>query len=162
MGLGMNYGLGKLARSTPFTYRQLAWAADCHLREETLSKALAALMNTGNMGVWDVETTREKLTDLPDRQFDPEGLFLVVHGPQQRIVGSACAWLADPAERQQGILHMVYVLPEHRGRRLGYVVCLAVLHRFRQRRIASVRLNTGAQRLGAPSHPVTPARATPG
>lgn len=45
MGLGMNYGLGKLARSTPFTYRQLAWVADWHLREETLSKALAALTN---------------------------------------------------------------------------------------------------------------------
>jgi hypothetical protein len=35
MGLGMNYGLGKLARSTPFSYRQIAWAADWHIREDT-------------------------------------------------------------------------------------------------------------------------------
>jgi len=45
MGLGMNYGLGKLARSTPFSYRQLAWAADWHIRDETLSKAQANLNN---------------------------------------------------------------------------------------------------------------------
>ena len=45
MGLGMNDGLGKLARSTPFSYRQLAWAADWHIREETLRKAQADLNN---------------------------------------------------------------------------------------------------------------------
>jgi TnpA family transposase len=45
MALGLNHGLGKLARSTPFSYRQLAWAADWHLRDETLSKAQAALDN---------------------------------------------------------------------------------------------------------------------
>jgi len=45
MGLGMNYGLGKLARSTPFSYRQLAWAADWHIQEETLRKAQADLNN---------------------------------------------------------------------------------------------------------------------
>lgn len=43
MALGMNYGLGQLARSTPFSYRQLAWAADWHVREETLRKALGDL-----------------------------------------------------------------------------------------------------------------------
>jgi len=111
--------------------------------------AWAALMNAGDMGFWDVETTRQKLTGLPFPQFDPAGLFLVVHGPQQQIVGSACAWLADPAETELGILHMVCVLPEHRGRRLSYAPCLAVLHRFRERGLRRVRLNTGAHRLGA-------------
>jgi TnpA family transposase len=43
MALGMNHGLGKLARSTPFSYRQLAWAADWHLRDDTLRQALAEL-----------------------------------------------------------------------------------------------------------------------
>ena len=38
MGLGMNHGLGRLARSTPFSYRQLAWAADWHIREDTLRR----------------------------------------------------------------------------------------------------------------------------
>jgi TnpA family transposase len=43
MALGMNHGLGRLARSTPFSYRQLAWAADWHIREETLRAALVEL-----------------------------------------------------------------------------------------------------------------------
>ena len=39
----MNYGLGRLARSTPFSYRQLAWVADWHIREETIRAALMEL-----------------------------------------------------------------------------------------------------------------------
>ncbi|MDQ6675435.1 MAG: Tn3 family transposase, partial [Chloroflexota bacterium] len=35
MAGGMNHGLGRLARSTPFSYRQLAWATDWHIREDT-------------------------------------------------------------------------------------------------------------------------------
>jgi Tn3 transposase DDE domain-containing protein len=43
MALGMNHGLGRLARSTPFSYRQLAWAADWHIREDTIRTALIEL-----------------------------------------------------------------------------------------------------------------------
>src|SRR5438128_8587877 len=43
MGLGMNHGLGRLARSTPFSYRQLAWATDWHIREDTIRAALIEL-----------------------------------------------------------------------------------------------------------------------
>jgi TnpA family transposase len=43
MALGMNHGLGRLARSTPFSYRQLAWAADWHIREDTIRAVLAEL-----------------------------------------------------------------------------------------------------------------------
>ncbi len=45
MGLGMNFGLGTMAASTPFSYRKLAWAADWHVREETLTKVQAVLDN---------------------------------------------------------------------------------------------------------------------
>ena len=45
MGLGLNHGLGKMASATPFSYRQLAWVADWHIREETLAKAQAELDN---------------------------------------------------------------------------------------------------------------------
>jgi len=45
MGLGLNHGLGKMASSTPFSYRQLAWVADWHIREETLANAQAELDN---------------------------------------------------------------------------------------------------------------------
>jgi mycothiol synthase len=121
----------------------------------------AALMNTGQMGEWSVERTREQLTGCPWPQFDPAGLYLVTHRPAQppaeppaqppaeQIAGSACAWLIDPAERVTGTLHMVCVLPEHRGAGLSLPVCLAVLHRFRERGFRRVRLSTHEWRLGA-------------
>ncbi|HEU5318294.1 MAG TPA: GNAT family N-acetyltransferase [Chloroflexota bacterium] len=112
----------------------------------------AALMNTGQMDRWDVARTREKLTGRPWPQFDPDGLFLITTrgaAGGEEIVGSACAWLLDPAETEVGTLHMVCVLPEHRGARLSYPLCLAVLHRFRERGFSAVRLNTGSWRLGA-------------
>lgn len=111
--------------------------------------AWSEVMNTGAMGEWDVERTRAELTGRPFPQFDPEGLFILIAEPSAKLVGSACAWLIDPAETETGVLHMVGVLPEHRGRRLSYVVCLAVLHRFRQRGFRRVRLNTHEWRLGA-------------
>jgi hypothetical protein len=40
MALGMNHDLGRLARSTPFRYAQLPWAADWHIREDTIRAAL--------------------------------------------------------------------------------------------------------------------------
>jgi mycothiol synthase len=111
--------------------------------------AWAELMNTGEMGTWDAARTREKLTGCPAPQFDPAGLYMVTYGPDERLVGSACAWLTDPAETQTGTLHMVCVSPEHRGRNLSYAPCLAVLHRFRARGFRRVRLNTHEWRLGA-------------
>lgn len=45
MGMGMNLGLEKMAESCPYTYRQLSWSIDWHLREETLLAALASLDN---------------------------------------------------------------------------------------------------------------------
>lgn len=109
--------------------------------------AWAAIMNTGQMDTWDAARTREKLTGCPWPQFDPAGLFLITHGPHEQPVGSACCWLRDPAE--PGILHMVCVLPEHRGSGLSLPLCLAVLHRFRDRGYQQVQLSTHDWRLGA-------------
>ncbi|MGH2355042.1 MAG: GNAT family N-acetyltransferase, partial [Chloroflexota bacterium] len=112
----------------------------------------AAIMNTMNEGQpsqWDAAKAGEKLTGCPYPQFDPHGLFFITHGTDAIPIGSACAWLPHPDEMEMGILHMVCVLPEHRGHRLGYPLCLAVLHRFRERGFRRVRLNTGEHRLGA-------------
>ena len=114
--------------------------------------AWAEIMNTGQMGDWDAQRTREELTGRPYPQFDAEGLFFITygtHGSDVKPVGSACAWLLEPGETETGVLHMVCVLPEHRGRRLSYPLCLAVLHRFRRRGFRRVLLNTGDWRLGA-------------
>ncbi len=45
MGMGMNLGLTKMEQSCPYTYRQLSWSADWHIREETLLASLACLDN---------------------------------------------------------------------------------------------------------------------
>lgn len=45
MGMGMNYGLSKMADSCPYSYRQLSWSVDWHIREETLLTSLATLDN---------------------------------------------------------------------------------------------------------------------
>jgi len=45
MGMGMNLGLTKMEQSCPYTYRQLAWSVDWHIREETRLSALACLDN---------------------------------------------------------------------------------------------------------------------
>jgi mycothiol synthase len=111
--------------------------------------AWAEIMNSGDMGTWGVARTRTELTGRPFPQFDPDGLFFVVDQAENRPIGSACAWLLEPAETETGVLHMVCVLPEHRGHRLGYVVCLAVLHRLRERGYRRVRLITHEWRLGA-------------
>jgi mycothiol synthase len=109
--------------------------------------AWAEIMNTGQMGEWDVTRTNAELTGRP--QFDPEGLFFVIAGQDELPIGSACAWRLSPEETETGYLHMVCVLPEHRGRRLSYVLCLAVLDRFRQRGYQRALLDTHDWRLGA-------------
>jgi Tn3 transposase DDE domain len=45
MGMGMNLGLSKMEQSCPYSYRQLSWSVDWHIREETLLASLACLDN---------------------------------------------------------------------------------------------------------------------
>jgi TnpA family transposase len=45
MGMGMNLGLTKMEQSCPYTYRQLSWSVDWHIREETLLSSQACLDN---------------------------------------------------------------------------------------------------------------------
>lgn len=45
MGMGMNFGLSKMEQSCPYSYRQLSWSGDWHIREETLLASLACLDN---------------------------------------------------------------------------------------------------------------------
>ncbi len=107
-------------------------------------RAWADIMNTG-VGEWDARTAREKLTGMP--QFEPDGLFFATFGG--RPVGSACAWRKDAGERRTGSLHMVCVLPEHRGKQVGYALTLAVLHWFRGRGYEEVTLSTDDFRIPA-------------
>ena len=96
-------------------------------------------------GQWRPEIVRDTLTSLP--QFDPDGLYFATwHGIP---VGTATAWRLRPDEQEIGYVHMVGVLPDHRGRRLGYVVTLAALQRFRERGLHAAMLDTDDFRLSA-------------
>ena len=103
-----------------------------------------AIMNTGG---WDftVDYCRENLTGKP--QFLADGLFFVTF--QGKPVGSACAWRKSPDDREIGWLHMVCVMPDHRGKKLGHIIALAVLHYFRDHGFKEVWLSTDDWRLPA-------------
>jgi len=64
------------------------------------------------------------------------------------IVATATVRL-DPAFPDSGYLHWVGVLPEHRGKRLGEWVSLAVLHEFTRLGLTDAVLNTDDFRLPA-------------
>ena len=107
-------------------------------------QAWADIMNTG-IGEWTAEKCRERLITQP--QFLPDGLFFVTF--QGKPVGSACAWRKSLDEWKVGILHMICVLPEHRSKRLGYVLNLAVLHYLRDHGFGEAWLSTDDFRIPA-------------
>lgn len=103
-----------------------------------------AVMSAGG---WDFteESCRENLTEKP--QFLPDGLFFVTF--QGTPVGSACAWRKSPEDWDIGWLHMVCVVPEHRGKQLGHIVTLAVLRYFLDQGFKEVWLSTDDWRIPA-------------
>lgn len=107
--------------------------------------AWGRIMDTGIGKDWTVEKVRKELIDRP--QFVADGLFFATHRGEP--VGSACAWRASAEETRTGIVHMVCVLPEHRGKRLGYALTLRVLHWFREHGFAEAVLSTDDWRLSA-------------
>jgi mycothiol synthase len=92
-------------------------------------EAWARVMRTGIGANYTAKRCRADLTQRP--QFRPDGLFFAVTDDGE-AVGSACAWRESEEEHITGYVHMVCVLPEHRGHRLGYWLSLAVLRRFRE------------------------------
>lgn len=107
--------------------------------------AWAGIMNTGLGSGWTAERCEEELTGLP--RFRPDGLFFVTR--QGEPVGSACAWPDAPDDYARAQVHMVCVKPEHRGRRLGRVLCVAVLRYMRDHGFQSAYLTTDDFRLAA-------------
>lgn len=97
---------------------------------------------------WTVEQVRERLLERP--QFEAPGLFFATdEADGGRPVASACAWRSAPEERALGTVHMVCAIPAHRGRGLGRLVTLAVLHYLRGRGFRSADLTTDDFRLAA-------------
>jgi mycothiol synthase len=98
---------------------------------------------------WTVEKVRQRLVSRP--QFEAAGLFFATCDAEgERPVASACAWRDEAEEMGEiGTVHMVCAIPSHRGRGLGRLVTLAVLHHLRRRGFASADLTTDDFRLAA-------------
>lgn len=106
--------------------------------------AWARIMTTG-IGEWTADMCHEELTAKP--QFIPEGLFFAVKDGE--TIGSACAWRTSADETRHGYIHMVCVLPEHRGLQLGYLLTLAVLRYLRDHGFQDACLDTDDWRVPA-------------
>ena len=65
------------------------------------------------------------------------------------LVATAAAWTVKDCAADTGYLHMVGALPEYKGRKLGYLICLAAMHKLKQDGFVRVRLNTDDFRLAA-------------
>lgn len=74
------------------------------------------------LGKGTVEDTRHILLDPPWSK--PERIFVIEHAGE--LVGTAAAWL-EASNPCVGYLHMVGVLPEHRGKRLGAILTIAAI-----------------------------------
>jgi mycothiol synthase len=83
-----------------------------------------------------------------DEAYKPERVWFVVdeHGVP---IATASAWYRPQWSEDTGYLHMVGLMPEHAGKRLGYSVSLAaLLHMVREGRTKAV-LNTDDFRIPA-------------
>lgn len=83
-----------------------------------------------------------------DDYFLPERVLFVCHreaGP----VATACAWHVPDTPEHVGYLYMVGALEAHRGRGLGYAVCVAALNQMICDNKTSATLITDSSRLAA-------------
>jgi len=91
-----------------------------------------------------VAQVRSRLHEHPC--FDPARVFVALTG--DLMVGTAAAW-RSVREPEVGYLHMLGVLPEHRGNNLGAALTVATLRYTRDEGLPSQRLLTDDWRLPA-------------
>ena len=106
--------------------------------------ALGRVYATAMLGTGSVEEVRSRLHGHPC--FDPARVFVAVSG--ELVVGTASAWRSI-REPDVGYLHMLGVLPEHRGNNLGAVLTVATLRYAQQEGFTAQRLLTDDWRLPA-------------
>ena len=93
-------------------------------------------------------TAQDTQNEITGRDvFVPDGLYFATH--QEIPVGTACAWRQSIDETEVGYVHMVGVVAEHTGHKLGKWVSLAVLHYFRDNGFTSAMLDTDDFRIPA-------------
>ena len=93
-------------------------------------------------------TAQDTHTEITGRDvFVADGLYFVTY--QDIPVGTACAWRQSVDETEVGYVHMVGVLGEHTGHKLGKWVSLAVLYYFRNNGFSCSMLDTDDFRIPA-------------
>ncbi len=95
---------------------------------------------------WPVEKYREIM--LADPAWRADRIFFICD-PDGMPCATAGAYRAKRWGPEAGYLHWVGVCPDHRGRRLGYAVSLACLHKFRAEGCDCAVLQTDDFRLPA-------------
>ena len=78
-----------------------------------------------------------------------ENLFLVECDADGTIAATACCWTTPSHAATMGELGWVASVSEHRGRGLGNIVTIAVLHRLVSMGKSTARLNTDDWRVPA-------------
>lgn len=109
------------------------------------AEAWCAIMNESIGSGWTLERFQNEMLDPP--QSDPVGLFFVAC--EDKPIATACAWRDSVEEREVGLVHMVGVLKAHRGKKLGRVLTLRVLHYLKEHGFRSAELSTDDFRLPA-------------
>ena len=104
-----------------------------------------SLLKSAGFDYW----TRDTLSAALQKAL-PEGIFIAVHAPTGALAATAMA-THNPAEHHPfgGELGWVAGHPDHRGHRLGAIVCTAVIRRFAQAGYSRVYLKTDDFRLPA-------------
>ena len=93
-------------------------------------------------------TAQDTENEITSRDvFLPDGLYFATH--QGVPVGTACAWRQSVDEKEVGYVHMVGVVAEHTGHKLGKWVSLAVLCYFRDNNFKCSMLDTDDFRIPA-------------
>ena len=93
-------------------------------------------------------TAQDTENEITNRDvFLPDGLYFATH--RGIPVGTACAWRQSVDEEDVGYVHMVGVVAEHTGHKLGKWVSLAVLCYFRDNNFKCSILDTDDFRIPA-------------
>lgn len=93
-------------------------------------------------------TAQDTRNEITGRDvFLPDGFYFATH--QGTPVGTACAWRQSVDEKDVGYVHMVGVVAEHTGHKLGKWVSLAVLTYFRDKGFKCSMLDTDDFRIPA-------------
>jgi mycothiol synthase len=92
---------------------------------------------------WTSERLRRVLIDAPD----VKRIFVIASGGQP--VATAAARLLPDQHPGSGYIHWVATHPEHRGKKLGYLVTLSCLYAFRDFGCKDAVLETDDHRLAA-------------